>query len=82
VSSHAQVQAHARGAAAHPFWLFQEDIRLSGQVWRIWRGDVPGGEWLATTHDADPNEGAAVKARGATRDHLLPALLASLKSPQ
>lgn len=73
---------HAREAGAHPFWLFQEDIRLSGQVWRLWRADDPRGEWIATTHEADPNEGVAVQARGATRDHLLPALLASLRPAQ
>jgi hypothetical protein len=63
-------------SAAHPFWLFAEDIQLGGKIWHVWRADAPGGAWLATPHDGNPNMHDCTVARGADRCSLMIALLA------
>jgi hypothetical protein len=60
--------------AAHPYWLWFEDLQLRGQVRRIWRADVPNGEWVATPHEGNPNMHDCVEVRAPDRDALLVAL--------
>jgi hypothetical protein len=74
------VHVHPReDAAAHPYWQMHEDVQLSGQVWRLWRADVPDGEWIATAHDGNPNLHDCTVARADDRDGLMIALLDAAK---